>query len=129
MAVLGLFCSWAFCSCCKVGLLLLQWAGFSLQWLLLCCGAQALGRQASIFVAHSFVVLWHVNPEPGIKPMSPALARGFLATRPPGLSNTLLVFLFLSPFLEGGWEMSVQVLCPFLNCLQELYIFWTLDTC
>ena len=27
------------------------------------------------------------NPEPGIKPMSPALAGGFLANEPPGKSN------------------------------------------
>ena len=128
MAVLGLFCSWAFCSCCEVGLLLLQWAGFLLQWLLLCCGAQTLGMQASIFVVRSFVVLWHVNPEPGIKPMSPSLARGVLATGPPGLPNT--------------YSFSISFSFPFLGerlrnvCSSPLPIFklssrtiYTLDTC
>ena len=76
------------------------------------CGAWALGTQASVFVAqrHSScstralehgldscgasALLLHSKwdlPRPGIEPMYPALAVGFLSTAPPGKS--LLYFL------------------------------------
>ena len=70
-----------------------------------CCGAQALGSQVSVVVAHGLSScgsralerrlsscgtralllrsMWDL-PRPGLKPMSPALASGFLTTAPPG---------------------------------------------
>ena len=72
-----------------------------------CCGAQALGRWASVVVACglSSCGLWAPKhrlsscvtralllrgmwslPGPGLEPVSPALAGGFLTTAPPGKS-------------------------------------------
>ena len=71
------------------------------------CGSQALGTQASVVVARglSSCGLWALErrlsscgarayllrgmwdlPGPGIEPMAPALAGGFLTTAPPGKS-------------------------------------------
>ena len=71
------------------GCSLLQCLGFPLQWLLLLCGAQALGVWASVdavrvlncCVTHTWL-LHHMRnlPRPGIEPLSPALAGGFLTT-------------------------------------------------
>ena len=74
----------------------------------LCCGAQALGARASVFVACGLSScgsralqhrlsscgaraqllhgMWDL-PRPGIKPLPPALAGGFLTTVPPGKSS------------------------------------------
>ena len=76
-----------------------------------CCGACALGTQASVVVAHGLSScgsralecrlsscctlaqllsgMWDL-PGPGLKPMSPAFAGGFLTTAPPGKSLLLL---------------------------------------
>ena len=70
-----------------------------------CCRAQALGMRASVVVAHGLSScglqalecrlsscgsrasllgdMWDL-PGPGLEPVSPALAGGFLTTRPPG---------------------------------------------
>ena len=74
-----------------------HYSGFS------CCGARALGAQASVVVARglqsagSVVVahglscstagMWDL-PGPGFEPVSPALAGGFLTTAPPGKPRT-----------------------------------------
>ena len=88
-----------------------------------CCGAQALSVQASVVVAHGLQQLWLAAskhrlsscgaraqllrgmwdlPGPGLEPMSPALAGGFLTTAPPGnpsrpfficLKGTLMIIL------------------------------------
>ena len=72
-----------------------------------CCGARALGAQASVAVAQGLSScgswalerrlsscgtrasllhgMWDL-PGPGLEPMSPALAGGFLTTEPPGKS-------------------------------------------
>ena len=60
-----------------------------------CCGAQALGTWASGVAAHGLSScdtwaqmlhgMWNL-PAPGIEPISPALAGGFLSTAPPGKS-------------------------------------------
>ena len=78
------------------------------------CGAQALGARASVVAAHGLSScgsralehrlsscgawaqllrgLWDLPP-PGLEPVSPALAGGFLTTVPPGKSLAfLLVF-------------------------------------
>ena len=58
-----------------------------------CCGARALGKRASVVVARGLsscgtrASLLHGTwdlPGPGIEPVSPALAGGFLTTAPPG---------------------------------------------
>ena len=65
------------------------------------CGAQVPGAQAAAVEAPGLQrvgsgvmvrglqllhVMWNL-PRPGIKPVSPALAGGFLTTRPPGKPN------------------------------------------
>ena len=82
--------------------------GFSLQWFLL-LGAQALGMQASVVVAWEisscgsqalecglsscgtqaqlFRGMWDL-PRPGLEPVSPALAGGFLTTASPGMPSS-----------------------------------------
>ena len=78
-----------------------------------CCGARALGVRASVVVAHGLCScglralerrlsscgaraqllrgMWDLSG-PGLEPVSPALAGGFLTTAPPGKSY--IVFLF-----------------------------------
>ena len=105
MATLGLRCCMrAFSSCGERWLLFVavpasHCGGFS------CCGVQALGAWASVVVAcglsscgswalerrlsssgiraWSLCGMWDL-PGPGLEPMSPALAGGFLTTAPPG---------------------------------------------
>ena len=86
LAVLGLHCCMlAFSSCGEWGLLssccvqASHYGGFS------CCEAQALRLQQ--FGAQDLLScsMWDL-PGPGTEPMSPALAGGFLTTRPPGKS-------------------------------------------
>ena len=70
------------------------------------CGAQALGVGASVIAVHRVQFLqglWDL-PEPGIKPMSPALAGGFLTTRPPG-----------EPSYTFNTQKFINVVCGFLN--------------
>ena len=77
----------------------LQCAGFSLRWLLLLwstgsrgsgfssCGSQALERRLSSCGSWAQLLrdMWDL-PRPGLEPMFPALAGGFLTTVPPGKS-------------------------------------------
>ena len=81
------------------GYSLLRCAGFSLCGFS-CCGALALDMWASVAVAHRLSscgtraqLLRGMQdlPEPGIEPMSPALAGGFLSTAPPGKSLVLVL--------------------------------------
>ena len=68
----------------------LRCAGFSLGGFP-CCRARALGARTSVVVAHRLSScgtraqwgMWDL-PAPGLEPMSPALAGGFLSTVPPG---------------------------------------------
>ena len=91
VVVHGLCCSReAFPHCRKRGLLSLR---CSLQWILL---LQLVGSRAraSIVVAHRFscpVSCGILVPNPGIEPMSPALAGGFLTTEPPGKFSCFIV--------------------------------------
>ena len=103
LAVLGpRCCAQAFSSC---GERASHCCGFS------CCGAWALGAQASVVVscrlsscgswapehrlsscgaqAQLLHGIWDL-PGPGLKPVSPALAGGFLTTAPPGKSDKLV---------------------------------------
>ena len=117
LAVLGPHCcSLAFSSCGERGLLYRcgAWAshcgGFS------CCGAQALGTWASVVSARGLSscgsqalehrlsscgawayllrCMWDL-PQPGIEPVSPALAGRFSITAPPGKPNIFLQLLYL----------------------------------
>ena len=47
---------------------------------------------ASVVVALGLSCMWNL-PGPGIKPMSPALAAGFLTTGPPGKSILSSIFV------------------------------------
>ena len=82
-----------------------------------CCGARALGTRASVVVVRGLqsagsVVMTHGLellhgmwdlPGPGLEPMSPALADGFLTTVPPGKPrgsnfNSLRALFFFTLF-------------------------------
>ena len=97
---------WVFTAACGLSLAAasggyssLQCMGFSLQWLLLLqstghrhtgfssCGSWALEHRLSSCGARAQLLrgTWNL-PGPGIEPMSPALAGGFLTTVPPGKS-------------------------------------------
>ena len=87
MAVLGVRCGVeaSYCggfSCCRARAL---GAGFS------SCGSWALERKLSSCGAQAQLLcgMWEL-PRPGLEPMSPALAGGFLTTAPPGKSQLLL---------------------------------------
>ena len=85
------------------GYSLLRCAGFSLQWLVLLqstgsrrrgfssCGTWALERRLSSCGTWALLLhgMWDL-PGPGLEPMPPALAGGFLTTAPPGKSLAVL---------------------------------------
>ena len=82
----------------------LQCAGFSLRWLLLlwsmgsrCTGFSSFGSRAvehrlSSCGARAWLLcgMWGL-PGPGLEPVSPALAGGFLTTTPPGMPNRYIL--------------------------------------
>ena len=120
LAALGLHCcTWAFSSCGEQGLLFAAVHRLLIAVASLCCRAGALGTWASVVVAcrlnscgswalecrlsscgtwaellHS---MWDVTG-PGLKPMSPALAGGFLTTVPPGKSLEVVFCRSFFPF-------------------------------
>ena len=108
LAALGLHCcARAFSSCGERGPLFIAVRGLLIAVACLCCKAQALGARASVVVARWLSrcgsrdlerglsscgtrasllrSMWDL-PGPGIEPMPPALAGGFLTTVPPGKS-------------------------------------------
>ena len=118
LAAFGLrCCAWASLVVVSGGYSLLQCASFSLQWLLL-LGTQALSARASVVVAHGFQQLWLTGsraqaqllhglqdlPRPGLEPVSPALAGGFLTTAPPGKS----LFLSFQEVLSAALGSAVD---------------------
>ena len=82
----------------------LRCVGFSLRWLLLLrstdsrrggfssCGLRALERRLSSCGEQALLLrsTWDL-PRPGLEPVSPALAGGFLTTAPPGKSCSLFL--------------------------------------
>ena len=75
-----------------------------------CCGAQALGAQASVVVAHGLSCsgMWDF-PGLGLEPTSPALAGGFFTTAPPGKPTKGILKLSLEKINQGNltkmeWE-------------------------
>ena len=112
MAAFGLHCcTRAFFSCGKRGLLFVAVHVLLIAVACLCYGARALGMWASVVVAHGLSScgsqalecrlsscgawasllrgMWDL-PGPGLEPVSPALAGGFLTTAPPGKSSQSL---------------------------------------
>ena len=93
-----------------------------------CCGAWALGTQASVVAAHELSScgsqalehrlssygawaqllrgMWGL-PGPGLEPVSPALAGGFLTTAPPGKSWAVLSNFSFHFFLFHVAQTSV----------------------
>ena len=80
-------------------------------------------------------------PGPGIEPMSPALAGGFLTTTPPGKSsalNSFLLHFFLydsSPYIVSLYGVHIStgflysfysLLAPLFGCFQLIFIltYW-----
>ena len=99
---LGLRCCTGIFSGCGEQEILPSCEGFSLPWLLL---FQSLGSrvQASVVVATGLVAprkVWNL-PAPGMEPMSPALAGGFLAAGLPGKSVSFIC--------SREWEMETFI--------------------
>ena len=94
-----------FSSCGERGYSSLRCVGFSLRWLLLLrntgsrcagfssCGTRALEHRLSSCGARALLLrsMWDF-PGPGLEPVFPALAGGFLTTAPPGRSLTQITF-------------------------------------
>ena len=118
----------------------LQCTGFSLQWPVLSrsrgsrhtgfsscgcglssCGSQAPERRLSNCGARAQLLrgMWDL-PRPGLEPMSPALAGGFLTTAPPGKS----LHSFLKDSFTGIKFQLCRGFCCF--CILRYYsiIFW-----
>ena len=121
MAALGLrCCMWAFSSCGKRGLLFV--AVRRLLTAVSCCGARALGTRTSVVVARGLSScglralecrlsscgvrayllrgMWDL-PGPGLEPLSPALAGGFLTTAPPG-KPLFIILIPIEKFIYIG---------------------------
>ena len=82
MAVPGLHCCATFSSCSKAGYSLVVVCGLLIAVASLAevCRLQSL---VSVVVAHGLSCMWNLR-RPGMKPVSPALAKEFLTTGPPG---------------------------------------------
>ena len=92
---------WVFVAACRLSLVvasrdysLLRCAGFSLRWLLLfrSTGSRHTGF-SSCGARASLLRVMRDLPRPGIEPVSPALAGGFLTAVPPGKSSRGGIFL------------------------------------
>ena len=109
-----------------------------------CCGARALGTWASVVVARrlgscgSWALecrlsscdtraqllrgMWDL-PGPGIKPMSPALAGGFLTTAPPGKSLSPFLYYFKFPASVTSLPFLISLASTLVECMG---VFWLL---
>ena len=125
---LGLHCcTWAFSSC---GERASHCGGFS------CCGARALGMRASVVVARGLGSCgsraqllrgtWDL-PGPGLEPVSPSLAGGFLTTAPPGKSS-LSLFLTLYILERLTLYMTTNIFPQFFIFLLALRCFVVCNT-
>ena len=121
IAALGLrCCARAFSSCSELGLLFvaeheLQAPRLQQLWhvgsVVVAHGLSSCGAQAQLL--HS---MWDF-PAPGIKPVSPALAGGFLTTEPPEKSHKQILNIF---FLT----LNIQIYKIFLNVLSQDLVFF-----
>ena len=90
-----------------------------------CCGAQALGLRASVVAARGLCScgarasllrsMWDL-PGPGLEPVSPALAGGFLTTLPPGKPN-VQGFVWTNILISLGQTPRRGIAGSFANCL------------
>ena len=95
MAVLGLrFCARAFSSCGRWGPLFITVRGRLTIAASLVAEHRLQTRRLSSCGSRAQPLrgMWDL-PRPGLEPMSPALAGGFLTTAPPGKSSTTFFFL------------------------------------
>ena len=143
ITVLGLCCcTQAFPSCGKWGLLFVAVCGLLIAVACLCCGARALGVWASVVVALGLSScgsqalqcrlsscgtqtqllrgLWDL-PGPGIEPMSPALAGGFLTTAPPCLLISCYFNLHKYFFLRSTNLFFCDFFCDFFSILIRFF--------
>ena len=100
-----------FSSCSERGLLFVAVHGLLIAVAFLCCRARALGLRASGAVAHRLSScgsraqllhgMWDL-PGPGLTPVSPALAGGFLTTAPPGKSSVCFRSLYSSTLIKSS---------------------------
>ena len=132
-------------------LLQLQRAGLSvvvMHWLLMAmasrCRAQAVGTRALVVAADglSSCGLWALEhtlgscgtgawllcsmwdlTQPGIEPVSPALAGGFLSTVPPGKSHIINIY----DFCNTGGKTQQQSLSTHLLCCNHKFDWLLLD--
>ena len=84
--------------------------------------------QASVIVVHGLSCSEHMwdLPRPGIKPMSPALAGGFLTTEPQGKSqyHTVLITVTLLYYLKSERVMPPILFFFFRIPLEILGLLW-----
>ena len=138
-------CMWAFSSCGQWGLLYVAVCGASHYGGFSCCKGWALGMQASVVAAcrpqstrASVVVacglsscgaraqlphsMWVLHG-PGIEPMSPTWAGGFLTTGPPGKFKTITsLFQFSnSPITERLQACSCTLYSIFFPFFFQFY--------
>ena len=85
----------------------LRWTGFSLRQLLL---LQSSGSSHTGFSSCGTRSQWDL-PGPGLKPMSPSLAGGFLSIAPPGKPNSIFIFFMLH--FTSHLTALTQILTPF----------------
>ena len=109
-------CVQAFSSCSEWGLLFVAVRGLLMRWLLLLqstgsrcmgfssCGSQALERRLSSCGTRVLLLrsMWDL-PRPGLEPVSPALAGGFLTTAPPGKPQPAL--------FKKSWFVTLAIFC------------------
>ena len=100
----------------------LRYTGFSLRWLLLfrsmgsrrasfsSCGSRALERRLSSCGTRAQLLcgMWDL-PGPGIEPVSPALAGGFLTTAPPGKPGSMVLDVNILVYLVLGTVEFVEI--------------------
>ena len=93
----------------------LRCAGFSLWWLLL----WNMGSRLAGLIAP-----WHVeSSQPGIKPMFPALAGGFLTTGSPGKSQNILYHV------KNTWYSNISVHKVLLESRHAHHLMYHLRQC
>ena len=127
MAALGLCCcAWAFSGFGERGLLFIAVpAGFSSPWLLLLrstgsrhvgfssCGSRALELRLSSCGTRAWLLhgMWDL-PRPGLEPVSPALAGGFLTPAPPGKPLSLNLEQIMLVCTVTNLQNLMQVCVP-----------------
>ena len=124
LAVLGLrFCVRAFSSCGKRGPLFIAvrrpltvTASLVAEHRLQTCRLSSCGSQAQLLCG-----MWDL-PRPGLEPMSPALAGGFLTTAPPGKPSFFFTLhILFAAIYFCNWSIILYI-ATFLN-FYSFYLF------